>query len=231
MSLSLSMSAPTPRVSFVSPSAPSSATGPLASRPALRQFALALGAAGALFGTAVASAQALVNPGAPAAAVVGEGGLGGTANAVVAQLLVERSVPTVEIWRSGSNLPRQPQRRHKGRFAQIVLDPADELVAVRLQFHPSLAGTVCFVTPPDGWSLVTATGDPDASALEGGRAVRIRPNGKVTFLLQRELGAQRGDVRLLVNRIVTHLPFVVLSAEQQARLRAIPAALADLDLR
>ncbi|MBS0656974.1 MAG: hypothetical protein JSR82_01845 [Verrucomicrobia bacterium] len=155
----------------------------------------------------------------------------GSSAAIAAEKARARDcVPSVAVWRSGAQQARLPKLLHPRRYAQVVLDAADEAVLVRLTFHPAMAGSGCTILPSEDWVVEAARFDEDGSVLEGGRTVLVGANGRATFLLRRPPASKRGSVRLQVHGYVTEVPFIALTAEEQQRLRAHPVIASQMGL-
>lgn len=155
----------------------------------------------------------------------------GLATAGIDPQLAEDSVPRIQIWRSGQTTARTPKRVPHNRFSQVALDETDEAVLVRLAFPSAQRGRSVQILTQDGWSLSEGAGEEDAAPLEGVTSLRLRPNGRVSFVLRRAPTTRSGVVKVVVNGVASEMRFVVLSAENQARLRRnAPSVAASLGL-
>jgi hypothetical protein len=104
----------------------------------------------------------------------------------------ERAVPAVEVWRSGSNVPRKLKRINR-RFEPLLISGSEPTTVV-LRFHPLLAGSSFTVTGHDGSVIQPGDG-----------LLRISPRGEATFFVEVDPVKTSGRIVVRVDGVVTVL--------------------------
>jgi hypothetical protein len=122
---------------------------------------------------------------------------------------LERATPRVQIWRSGSDTPQQPDRQSRGRHQAFVAGTAP--VTIVLRFHPLVAHRSLAILPSKG-----VTTNPQGFVPVGG-------SGEIAIVVALEQPLSQGHIRFRLDTVdtivrLTRAPSQAVAAAEQASI-------------